>query len=60
MTLVTWQRLTQQRIIRLDQAIDCYLDRQARRINPAGNFDNAERSHPCVDTERQACCRFNS
>ena len=56
MTLVTWQRLTQQRIIRLDQAIDCYLHRQARRENPCGSFDNAKRWYPCEDTEKQECC----
>lgn len=56
MSLPTWQRLTQQRIIRLDQAIDCYLHRQARRENPSGEFDNAKRWYPCPDTEKQACC----
>ena len=55
MTLATWQRLSPQRIIRLDQAIDCYLHRQARRINPDGYFDNGGRWYPS-ETERQSCC----
>lgn len=55
MALQNWQRLSEPRIIRLDQAIHCYLKRYARRINPDGYFDNAGRWYPS-DHERQACC----
>ena len=55
MALQNWQRLSEPRIIRLDQAIYCYLKRQARRIHPHGDFDNSGRWYPS-DHERQPCC----
>ena len=55
MALETWQRLSPQRRARLDAAVDCYLRRRARRINPEGYFDNARRWQPS-ETEKQACC----
>lgn len=39
----------------LTEAAQEYLDRRARKVHPAGSFDNAGRWYP-HDDERQECC----
>ncbi len=41
--------------LRLEQAEQCYLDRQARDTHPSGSFDNGGRWYPDED-EIQECC----
>ena len=49
----TWQRLTESRRQRLDEAITCYCLRRDRQQNPTGSFDNKGRWYPDTDTERE-------
>ena len=55
MSLPVWQQLSPQRIERLTQALDCYLKRLGKQLNPDGHFDTGGRWYPS-ETEKQECC----